>query len=312
MNVELLTFMADGPLRGSGGSPSLTSWALTPQIVVTLLLLGGVYAAGWGRLRSRARASLLPSWRAWCFAAGLIIAWVALLSPIGRLADYFLFAHMIEHMLLIMFVPPLIWLGAPLLVMLWAFPYNVRRMLGRTVAKGTGLRRAIELLTQPGVAAFIYLGTFAVWHFPRLYDLAQGTSLTHQLEHLCFVGTGLLYWWPVVHPAGGKRRLGYGQTFVYLAPTYVEQTVLGALLTFAPLPLYAYYASGVSLWNLSPHSDQQIAGVIMWVAGGIILTIQAAIVFLVWFHGQDKQEQRELRERSARIAARAARMQGGE
>lgn len=296
----LLAIFADVPPRGGGTAPSLTAWSLNPLIIVGVLLLGGLYAIGWGRLQSRARASLLPSWRVWCYAASLIILWLALLSPIGTLADYFLFAHMIEHLLLIMLVPPLFLLGAPLLVVIWAFPYNTRRKLGQRFAKGGTPRRILDTLTQPPIAAGIYLATLAVWHLPPLYDLAQGTSVIHEVEHLFFLTAGVLYWWPLIHPAGGRRRLGYGPAFVYLAPSYVEQTVLGAALTFAPAPIYAYYASGVSAWHLSPIADQQLAGVIMWVAGGIILTMQAAVVFIAWFYEQERQE---ARERVALLAA---------
>ena len=257
MTVQLLGMLADGPLRGGTGAPSLTAWSLYPPIAISLVLAGGLYTIGWGRLRLHARRSLLPSWRAWCYTAALLTAWVALLSPIGTLADYFLFAHMIEHMLLIMIVPPLFLLGAPLLVILWALPYRTRRVVGRCIAGGSGLRRVVDTLTLPAVAASIYVGTIAFWHLPPLYDLAEGTSIIHEAEHVCFVGAGVLYWWPIIHPAGGRSRLGGGSSLLYLAAGHLEFLIIGVTLTFLPGPIYGYYASPVTQWHLSARMDQE-------------------------------------------------------
>jgi putative membrane protein len=110
----------------------LLSWQFETEVVIGLALAAGLYARGWRRLRRRGRGGrLLRPWRAWCFGGGLTAVGIALLSPIGTFGSLLMFMHMIQHLLLVMIAAPLIWLGAPMLPMLWAFSRGNRRRLGR-------------------------------------------------------------------------------------------------------------------------------------------------------------------------------------
>lgn len=240
----------------------------------------GLYLTGWWRIKRHSSShSVLPTWRLWCFLLGLATIWVALLSPIGVYDDLFFFIHMIQHLLLMLLAAPLLLLGAPLLPMLWAFPRDIRVGVGRLFAPGL-IHTVFSTLTHPAVAVTLYCLVESVWHIPRFYDAAQGRTLTHNLEHAIFLGAALLFWWPVIHPAGGRRRLSYAAGVVYFLPPMLVGTLIGALLTFAPRPLYSYYEHVPRVWGISVLQDQQLAGLIMWVPGGLAFLVPV-FVFLV-------------------------------
>jgi cytochrome c oxidase assembly factor CtaG len=170
---------------------------------------------------------------------------------------------MIQHLLLLLIAPPLLWLGAPLLPTLWALPVDWRRVVGRQLAPVRPLHRLGHLLTQPIVAVVLYVGTVAVWHVPAFYDAAQGRTATHDLEHLMFLGTALFYWWPMIHPTKGRRRLSYALALPYLLPPFLEGMLIGVLLTFTDRPLYQTYQEMERTWGLSVVGDQQLGGLVM-------------------------------------------------
>lgn len=242
---------------------SLLAWSFDPLVLVGVGTAATLYARGWRRSR-------LPRWRVLCFASGLTIVVVALESPIGTYDQQLFVMHMIEHMLLILGAAPLLLLGAPLVPMLWGLPEQERRGVARLLGPQSYLSQAGTALTSPVVALGIFLTTFAAWHVPFLYDAAQARSVVHYTEHFMFFSAALLFWWPVIHPTGGARRLSRVASVLYFAPPMVVGTLIGALLTFAPRPLYATYAIAPRLTTLSPIEDQQLAGLVMWIPSGLV------------------------------------------
>lgn len=274
MNPELVAF--------------LTSWSWEPTIVLGLGLALGLYAVGWWRLQRRSRGkNAVEVWRALCYGCGNLLIGIALLSPIATFAGLLLIMHMIQHVLLIS-AAPLILLGKPLLPTLWALPLDLRRGLGRLFVPDHPLHRPFRALTNPAVGVTIYVLTLFVWHVPRLYDVAQGYTVVHYLQHVTLIGSAMLFWWSIINPTGGRRRLNYGSAIFYLVPPMLEPHVLGMVLTFAGRPLYLTYQQVPRLWGLSVLLDQQIAGAIMWVAGEIPHLV-AVSVLLVLFLRQEEQ-----------------------
>ncbi len=290
-------------IRGSGGdvaqrggttlSPELLdyleSWSWDPTVLSGLAVAAALYASGWRRLsRPEFKHPVLAAWRAWCFAGGLAAIWVALLSPIDSLSDLFFFMHMIQHLLLVEVAAPLLLLGAPLLPMLWALPRDLRVGLGSLFGPGNPLKGLLALLTHPLVAVSLYTGALGAWHLPPLYDAAQGRTVIHDTEHLIFLGTALLYWWPIIHPAGGRRRLSYAAAIPYLLPPMLTGSLIGALLTFAQHPLYATYQQVPRLWGISVVQDQQLAGLIMWVPGGLVYIFPIFVLIALMLRQEDR------------------------
>jgi putative membrane protein len=261
------------PGHGELTGPFWSAWPVEPVLLVSLTAIACLYWLGWSRLSRVAGGIAVSTSRAAAFITGLAAMAVALLSPVAVYSERLFFMHMIQHLLLLLIAPPLLLLGKPLVPMLWGLPSSWRRRVGQMLGPGHVLARLGDTLTMPLVAASAFVITIAVWHIPVFYDAAQGRTPTHDLEHLMFFGTALLYWWPVIHPAGGRRRLSYGLAVPYLLPPFLESMVIGVLLTFADRPLYRTYAEMEMPWGFSVVSDQQLGGLIMWIPGGMLFLI---------------------------------------
>jgi cytochrome c oxidase assembly factor CtaG/polyferredoxin len=254
----------------------LRSWPFDPGLLVALLLTAGCYLRGWLVLRRRAPARWHPAQPA-CFLAGLAALFLALASPIEPFAALLLLVHMVQHLLLMMVVPPLLWLGAPLLPLLRGLPMALRIYWVAPFLRMPFVRRVFQGLTNPMTAWFLFVASTLVWHVPSVYESALRSDGLHYLQHMCFLGTGLLFWYPVIQPYPSRSRGAGWFLLPYLILADVQNTVLSALLTFSDRVIYPHYAQVPRLGGLSPLDDQQAAGVLMWVPGSL-----AYLVPLFW------------------------------
>jgi putative membrane protein len=251
------------------------SWATEPLLTVAVFGAVTAYGLGLSRLRTTAPEIDFPRWRVWCYAGGVLAFCIALLSPVAVSSEGLFSMHMVQHLLLLLVAPPLILMGAPFLPLLWALPTGQRRTVGRWMRPGHPFARLGHWLARPLVAVALYVASVAIWHVPAFYDAAQRRTVTHDLEHIMFYGTALLYWWPIVYPARGRRRLSTGQAFPYLLPPFLEGMLIGALLSLSNEVLYETYGhlDAQAIWGLNTLDDQQLGGLIMWVPGGMFFLI---------------------------------------
>ena len=253
---------------------SALAWSAEPLILVPLLLLALGYACGILRLWRRAGVGHgVPGWRVAACALGAAALLAALLSPLDGAAERSFAAHMGQHMLLVIVAAPLLAQGQVGVALLTALPGAWRR-------PAAGLRRLRRHLATVPAATAAHGATIWLWHAPRLYDAALASPAVHYLEHLTMLGTGMLFWWSV---ADARRRppLGRGAGIAALFVTMLHTGLLGILITLAPLPLYASYATQPSLGALSPLEDQQVAGIVM-LAGGFVYLMAALLLLASW------------------------------
>jgi cytochrome c oxidase assembly factor CtaG len=209
---------------------------------------------------------------------------LALLSPLDTMAALLFFFHMIQHLLITMLVPPLLLFANPFPVILWGLPTSLRQGLGRLLTRQAPLRQIMWFLTLPPVAWISYVLTLWAWHHPSAYGATLRSELIHDIEHLMFFGTSLLFWWPVINPAPRPHgHIAYGWRILYVALAALQNTVLAALLTLADHVLYPYYLSVPRVWQLTAADDQMIGGTIMWFSGGMkhVMTLAILVVLLL-------------------------------
>ncbi len=269
-------------LAGDAVSPSdlLRAWSFEPGVVAGVALGAGAYAAGVRRLWRAAGAGRgIGGWQVLSFGLGLTTVLLALVSPLDALADTLFAAHMSQHLLLILVAPPLLLWGNPVVAVLWALP-RVRRAALLAWWRTSALRPEWDAISHPAATWTLHAATVIAWHAPPLFDLALRHEAVHALEHFVFLATALLFWWPVLHPAG-RRRLGYGGALLYVFGMFLLGGGLGALLTFASTVLYAY-GPATRAWGLSPLEDQQLAGLIMWIPAGSVYVLAAVGLVLQW------------------------------
>jgi cytochrome c oxidase assembly factor CtaG len=253
------------------------AWSFEPAVVVPVVAAAALYLRGWVALRSR-MPERFGAGRAAAFATGLGVVLLALCSPIDALGHRWLQAHMVQHLLMMVVAPPLLWLGAPVAPLLAGLPLRARR----AVASVLGARPArwlSRVLTEPRVAWVSFVVAFWAWHVPALYDVALRSDLWHHVEHACFFLTALLFWHPVILAWPARQAWPRWGMIVYLLLAEAQATLLSAILTFSDRVIYPAYAAGAGLRGLSPLDDQALAGVIMWVPGSLAFTI--ALLWLV-------------------------------
>jgi putative membrane protein len=216
----------------------------------------------------------LTAWQAAAFFSGLAIAGLALLSPLHLLGErYLLSAHMVQHLLLTLVVPPLLLLGTP--------GWMLRPLL-RALLRIPPVRRLAASLLTPIPAFLLFNLVFAAWHAPNIYDLALWFEPLHALEHVLFIGLALLTWWPVFGCLPEFPRLPHGAQVVYLFFESLPPTVLGAIISLAQVPLYPTYWEAPRVFGLSPLADQQLGGLIMWIPGALAYFTVLSVVFFLW------------------------------
>jgi putative membrane protein len=264
--------------------PNAWAWSFEPLLISALALAALAYLRGIRRV-GRNGTTLLGRGRVAAFYAGLLSAIVALISPLGALADTLFSAHMIQHLLLILCVAPLIVYGAPALPFLLCLPIRGRRWLQRRRHA-----RALELIGTPLVAWGLHTAAMWAWHHPALYESAIRNETLHVVEHMAFLGTAVLIW-AIVIPAP-RSRLRFGSAAGVLFGTALQSGALGAILTFATTEFYTVHAAGVRMWGFTLLGDQQLAGVIMWIPAGAVYFLAIAILFARWLKDQPRRSAR--------------------
>lgn len=263
-------------------------WALDPLVLFTVAAAGAAYATGYRHLRRTAGPGRVVSpAQGWSFAAGLVLVLVALVSPLDALSEALFSAHMGQHLLLGLLAPLLLVAGAPVTVTAWALAPDRRRRWLHAGRRALGpLHTGRSSVGLALVAIGLHTVAWWAWHLPSLYDAAVDHSWVHVLEHETLLASGLLFWWVIVAVRWRERS---GVAVLYLFVAGLAGGALAALLTLAPDPLYPVHAATTAAWDLSPLEDQQLAGGIMWVPGGLVYVVAAVVGFVRWLEAGDRR-----------------------
>jgi putative membrane protein len=247
--------------------PVWTTWDPDASVVAGLAVLCLAYALG---VRGMPNGEPLPAWRRLAFLAAVAVIVVALMSPMHGLAERYLFsAHMVQHLLLTMVVPPLL---------LSAVPAGMARLLPRHRA----VFLVVRAVTRP-IPAFVAANlVFLVWHLPRLYDSALRDHTVHVASHLLFIGTATALWWPLLSPLPELPRLPHAGRLLYVFAQVLPGMIVGGLVVNAKRPLYALYAEAPRITSLTAVQDQQLGALIMWVGGGLFWLVAFTAIFFAW------------------------------
>ena len=259
------------------------------MVVTNLSILAAAYAIGLARLWKRCGlGKAVPVRQAVAFAAGMASLALALVSPIDAFSDDLAWMHMLQHMLLMGVAAPLLVLGMPFLVLLWAFPLSWRRCYGRVKHRLERWRPGRYLLWQPVLTWLLFALVLWVWHFPPLYEAALHSDLFHDFQHFSFVAVACLFWRVLLDPLS-RLKLNRGMGVVYLFLTSLHATLLGVFMTLAPKAWYPFYETRAPRWNLSALEDQQVAGLIMWMPACMVYALVAALLLGLWLRDDLRQ-----------------------
>jgi putative membrane protein len=252
-------------------TPPPFAWTSGEIHADVLFLVGAAalgYAVAWAHGPSAALRHPLR------FGTALLVLLAALNGPLHDLSDYYLFsAHMVQHLLLTLVVPPLLLAGTPG----WMADALIRR-----VARVRALGALLRVATRPVPALALYAVALVGWHLPGPYGATLADHRLHVVEHLALMAAALVAWWPVLSPSARLPRLHYGAQILYLFAFGVPMTVVAAMITGAEHVLYPFYAATPRLFGLTPLADQRLGGLLMWVPAGVIPLMAFTAVFFRW------------------------------
>jgi putative membrane protein len=273
---------------------AVSSFHWHPEVALGLeALLVGYFLAtgvlrrrfGWGPPPSRGCVT--------AFLAGTAILAGAVLGPLAEWAEHVaLSAHMVQHLLLILVVPVLWLLGLPAWVL-------------APVARLPVVGRVGWWLTRPLPALALASAVQVAWHIPVAFDAALRVERLHALEHVSFLATGLLLWWPVAGSVPAWPRPRPPARLLYLFLATIPMMAIAAPITLAEGVLYPHYAAAGRSWFLPPRADQELAGVLMWVGGMFGYLVAGTVVFFRWA-GPETREDGEADLASAEVTAHGA------
>jgi putative membrane protein len=264
-----------------------SQWSPPWFVTAAIIAFAVIYLRGWFAIR-RTRPDLFQQWRLGSYLLGLFILWVALASPLDGFADALLSAHMIQHLLLMSAVPPLVWLGLPVVPILRGLPRPFVKVVLGPLLGSESLLKIGRFLTSPLVAWLAMNLSFLLWHTPAAYDYALWNEPIHRLEHVCFLATSLLFWYPVIQPWPARpHNLGWG-ILLYLITADFVNTVLSAFLAFCDRPVYSYYLLRPNPFHVNPVSDQAVGAVVMWVLGSTVFLVPAMVLTMRLLQGDSR------------------------
>jgi cytochrome c oxidase assembly factor CtaG len=254
----------------------LSAWDPDLSVIIGCVALAMVYAIACRPDFSRA------GW----FLLGDLVMLLALISPLDVLADDYLFsAHMLQHMVLVLAVPPLLLLGIP-------------RQLASSMVRVPGLGVIERALRNPVLAWTLGMAALWIWHLPRFYAATLASEPLHIFEHLTFLVTATIFWWPIMAPLEASR-MSHGAAFAYLGGAMLLTGVLGILITFAPAGFYRAYLHpqdelGIldalrHSWGLTTEADQELGGLLMWVPGGLVYLCAIMAVLARWYRAPEAE-----------------------
>lgn len=253
------------------------SWEFSPAVVVAIGICAIVYLRGWLQLHRRAPYRFGFA-QITAFFAGLATLVCALCSPLHRFAGWLLLVHMVQHLLLMMVAPPLILGGAPYLPLLSGLPRSLAINGIGPLLSSPLLHRVTRFVSHPVFCWSIFISTNVTWHLPVIYELALRSPFWHELEHVSFLATALLFWWPVIQPYPWVTRTPRWIILPYLFLADIQNTALSAFLMFCERILYPTYAAIPRISSLTPLQDQAAAGAVMWVVGSIFFLVPVGLI----------------------------------
>ena len=282
------------------------SWSFPLVLTFAMVLSAFPYLRGWLHLRS-VSVSAIPSWRAGSFLLGLFSVWVAVGSPLALFDEELLTVHMIQHLLLMTIAPPLVLLGAPVMPLLHGLPRQfVQTTLG-PVFRSRQAQNIGQMFSQPAVCWIAAAAALVGWHIPSVFTLALQSESWHAIEHACFLGSGFLFWWPVVQPWPSVPIWPRWSILLYLFLATLPCDILSAFLVFCDRVVYPVYLSTPKHFGISALEDQDCAGALMWTCVTIIYLLAATIIATGLLSTRSSQENQLIQ---ADLAAKVAPVTG--
>ena len=245
---------------------ALTEFTVHPSTVIGVVALGALYH--WRAVQASG-VSPTTAQRV-TFYSALVLIFLSLNGWLHDLSDYYLFsAHMVQHLMLTLVVPPMLIMGTPGWMLRPALKVPVVASIARAIT------------TAPRTF-LIFNVVLTAWHLPPMYEMAMEHHPIHIVQHLCFMIAATLMWWPILSPLPELPRLSYPLQMLYLFLLTIPMSVIAVSIGYADHILYPAYSAAPRIWGISPMQDQLLGALIMWIPGGLFFFVIISVVFFRW------------------------------
>jgi putative copper resistance protein D len=276
----------------------MTTWSLDLPLLAVLVATSTAYLVAASSINRRHPSQPWPVRHSFFFVAGICVVLISTLGPFGSLDDTFFWAHMTQHILLMMLAAPLLLLGEPVLLVL----RTSNRALRRRVVLPVLHSRIVRFLTHPVVSWLIFAGVLVGTHFTGFFEYALEHEGVHNyVEHPLYLGAGLLYFYPLLGTSPGASAMPPFAKVVSLFLMMVPEAVVGFSIYMAGAVLYPYYLSvDDRVWGPSTAlADQRLGGALMWSSAMIFDAMWISVAVWEWI----KSEEHKAKRIDAAIAA---------
>jgi cytochrome c oxidase assembly factor CtaG len=253
---------------------STDPWSWTPKPYVgvwaAMLSLAGSYVWAWRRRRPDRPLTAVERRKPWWFGIGVALLWVATDWPVGALGSgYLASVHMLQYMLYTLAVAPLLLIGIP--------DWFLERV------RTHRWWEAVRVLSRPLLAGILFNVVLLSTHAPVVVDPLRATQVGSFVMDVVWLASGLIVWLPVLNPDASLQHRSMAVRAVYLfLATGALPMLPGAFLVFAESPLYRTFELSPPVFNISPATDQQVAGLLMKVGNIPILWPILLVLFVRW------------------------------
>lgn len=279
--------MAHGELEP--GDSGWAAWNLTLETTLGILVVAVIYSAGIWRRRNRTGRTRI--WRHVSFFVGLFSIFLALQSPIDAIAERVFLMHQVQHLLLRMIGPILLFLAVPQGVLVAGMPALARRYFLVPIITNPIVNGISEFLAKPTAATVMFIGVLYFWQIPRYHDLAVLDENVHYLMHVSMLLAGLIFFWRVFDARPPPRGTRYGIRLMMLWIMILSNIVIGSYLAFKQPVLYSAYSEFGRFWGLSALADELLGGALIWIPSSMMGVVAALIVVHMWGGHETKIEQ---------------------
>lgn len=271
-----------------GWSTLLTGWEFDPLFLFPIALVTWGYFSAVKHVNRAHPNSRVPVSRVIYFSLGIAATVIALASPLATYDTTLFVAHMWQHMLLMMVAAPLLLLGQPITLLLRVASPRFRKGVLLPVLHSW----PVKVLSFPVVAWLIFAGTMWTSHFLPIFNAALENTWIHRLEHLWYMSAALLFWWPVIGADPSPWRMPHPVRLLYVFLQMPQNSFLALAIYNAGEPLYDHYATLIRTWGPSALTDQQAAGITMWVFGDMLFLVALGFLAYAWVKHEEFETKR--------------------
>ncbi|MEC4017605.1 cytochrome c oxidase assembly protein [Streptomyces sp. H27-D2] len=262
-----------------------------PFFLIGCLLALALY--GWGVVRLRRRGDSWPVTRTIAFAAGVLSVGAVMCTALNEYGMVMFSVHMVQHMIISMFSPILLLLGAPVTLTLRALPTAKRGSKGpRELLVALLHSRFMKLVSHPAFTLPLFIASLYGLYFTPIFDFLMGSTAGHLTMMVHFLAVGLVFFWPIMGVDPGPHRPGYVMRMLELFIGMPFHAFFGIALMMASEPMVTTYQHPAASLGIDALTDQNAAGGIAWAFSEIPSVIVLVALVFQWYTSEQRESRR--------------------